>query len=234
MDWKALSDAYPEEKDTIRAARLMRERMEAETARMDVPRIERTCRDMDDLSEFAPLIAGACTSVWKDVTGKAPAFDMAEALATIAKGETRFDLDENDTQRLLAVARLAYSLLVKRLRERHPHLVPSSWSSGDCPFCGEQARIGFDDEDRRTLECVVCGHSWRFPRLTCPFCLNNDHTSLGYFEAEGLQGVRVYFCRKCSHYVKIVDRRKRPSRDAETEDSITLELDHLAQREGFS
>jgi hypothetical protein len=35
-------------------------------------------------------------------------------------------------------------------------------------------------------------------------------------------------------YYKVVDRKARPSHDAETEDALTLELDDLARKENFS
>ncbi|MRR14586.1 formate dehydrogenase accessory protein FdhE, partial [archaeon] len=89
-------------------------------------------------------------------------------------------------------------------------------------------------EDKRTLSCLSCGHSWRVGRMQCPVCHNTDNESLGYFEADGIDNVRVYFCRSCTHYIKVVDAKVRIVHDAETEDALTLELDGLARQEGFT
>jgi FdhE protein len=132
-----------------------------------------------------------------------------------------------------AVAQNSLSRLLHLLREKNAQLIPGSWSQGDCPFCGAYSRIGFDAEDSRTLHCLSCGHAWRFARLKCPSCGNSDFNTLGYFEAEGIEGVRVSFCRECNRYFKIVDVKKKTAHDAETEDALTMELDDLAAKEGF-
>lgn len=69
--------------------------------------------------------------------------------------------------------------------------------------------------------------------MSCPTCANHDHNTLGYFEVEGFQGVRVHYCRSCTHYYKVVDTKVRASLDAETHDTLSLELDEIAAREGF-
>lgn len=234
MDWETLLKAYPTQTDIILGVRYLRERVENAMAGVDAPKLDGPCRAMDDLGDFVPVIAPACTLAWKDITGASPSFDMAEALKALAvEGDTP-EMAQADRERLEAIAQNAFSRLLNLLREKNPHLIPREWNQGDCPFCGSYARIGFDEEDRRTLHCLSCGHSWRFPRLRCPSCGNTDHTTLGYFEAEGIEGVRVHFCRECSRYLKVVDRKVRSAHDAETDDALTLELDELAKKEQFS
>lgn len=225
--------AYPEQTNIILSVRTLREKIDHAIKDVEIPMLTEPFRDMKDPRLLVELLTPLCTRVWKDATGAGPAFDMASALSMlVAKGDLP-EMAEEDRGRLDAIARSAFSRLLFLLRTKNERLLPEGWNKGDCPFCGEYARIGFDEEDKRTLHCLTCGHSWRFPRITCPSCGNTDHTTLGYFEADGIDGVRVYFCRECMRYLKVVDRRARPDHDAETEDALTMEMDELARKESF-
>lgn len=234
MDWNAIIKAYPQQTDVILGVKTLRERIDRAIEGIEIPVIDQPCRDMQDLSSLVPDLTAACEQVWMELTGAEPVFGMAEALTALTvKGDVP-EMREEDRERLEAIAQNAFSRYLFLLREKNSHLVPPEWNKGVCPFCGEYARIGFDEEDKRTLHCLSCGHFWRFPRIKCPSCGSSDHTSLGYFEATGIDGVRVYFCRECMRYLKVVDRKARPGNDAETEDALTLELDELAKKENFS
>ena len=70
--------------------------------------------------------------------------------------------------------------------------------------------------------------------MSCPFCDNENHSELAYFEAEEYKGYRVNICRKCNSYIKAtieydLNRRHIPVLDA----LYTLELDSSAAGEGF-
>jgi transcription elongation factor Elf1 len=108
--------------------------------------------------------------------------------------------------------------------------------SGRCPVCGAEPFIAeFDEEDgRKRLSCGLCGTRWRFPRLKCPFCGNEDQAKLGYLEVEGLEGYRAYVCDVCRGYVKAVDRRViSPAPSPELADAVTPELDEAALERGY-
>jgi Zn ribbon nucleic-acid-binding protein len=233
MNWDAVMQAYPSQTDEIRGVRSLREKIDHALDAVEIPEIKTTCRELADLTGFASLIAPACVTVWREVTGSDPDFDMGKALASAAFGDEDDAIQDPGSDLLRSVAQNAFSRLLHLLRQRNTHLMPESWPGGDCPFCGTYPRIGFDAEDKRTLHCLSCGHAWRFPRLKCPRCNNADFNTQGYFEAEGVAGVRVSFCRECNHYFKIVDTKVRSADDPETEDALTMELDDLAQKEGF-
>lgn len=234
MDWNAVIRAYPDQTNIVLSVRTLRDKIDQAIGDVELPLLTESFRDMKDTDSLVLLIAPVCTRVWKEVTGADPAFDMIRAISAIVGEGDLSGMADEERGRLEAIVRSAFSRFLFLLRTKNGRLVPERWNRGDCPFCGEYARIGFDEEDKRTLHCLTCGHTWRFPRLKCPSCGNADHTSLGYFEADGVNGVRVYFCRECMRYIKIVDRRVRPDHDAETEDALTLELDDLAKKENFS
>jgi len=113
-----------------------------------------------------------------------------------------------------------------------------SWLRGYCPVCGSQPVMGElrKDEGQRFLQCSSCGFQWRFKRLTCPFCGNEDlkkHRHF-YIEKEG-KGYRVDVCEECKKYIKTIDLREvRAEVIPIVEDMSTLHLDIIAQKEGYT
>ena len=110
------------------------------------------------------------------------------------------------------------------------------WWRGICPICGSLPFIAeLREEGERFLVCSSCNFEWRFGRLKCPFCENEDHKELRYFysEKEG-KANRVDVCDKCKTYIKAIDVRELPSDCISfAEDAGTLYLDLLAQAEGY-
>ncbi len=234
MNWEAILKAYPEQKDVIEAMRSVREKIERAMGALNVPEISKPYRDMEDSGPFIPLIAPACTAVWKECIGAEPAFDMTSAIEAVLLDKDLPSLPEKEADTLFAIIQDALSRFVHLLKEKNPQVLPETWLRGDCPFCGASVTIAFDAEEKRELHCLSCSHSWRFPRLRCPSCGNTDQNTLGYFDAEGIDGARVYFCQGCKGYYKVIDTRVRIETDPETEDALTMELDELALKEGFT
>ena len=111
------------------------------------------------------------------------------------------------------------------------------WRRGYCPMCGSLPFIAeLREEGERFLVCSLCGFEWRFMRLKCPFCENEDHKGLRYFyiEKEG-KANRVDVCEKCKRYIKAVDTQEVGGEVIPlVEDMGTLYLDILAQKEGYT
>jgi hypothetical protein len=232
MDWELLIRTYPSEKEAIIRAKSLREMVDIAMNGMDIPLLEGPCLE-DRLLSFVPDLAHLCSSVWKDYSGSEPPFDMAEVLHAYANKVGIPEIEGVNDDALQVIVTHAFSHQLHLLREKNAQSIPAAWSQGNCPFCGTYPRIGFDTESGRVLHCPMCGHSWLFPRMRCPVCSNEDHTTLGYFEAEGLAGIRVCFCHACKHYIKVMDTKDGASPDPETEDALSLEFDKLALNEGF-
>lgn len=67
------------------------------------------------------------------------------------------------------------------------------------------------------------------------YCGNQDRTGHDYPTADGETGHRVDGCRKCNRYLKVVDSRELGAGlPMDIEDVVTLHLDILARKEGFS
>ena len=111
------------------------------------------------------------------------------------------------------------------------------WWKGYCPVCGSEPFMAeLREEGARFLVCSSCNFAWRFNRLKCPFCENEDHTKLRYFqtEKEG-KAYRIDVCDNCKMYIKTVDTNELGEEVIPIiEDAGTLYLDILAQKEGYT
>ncbi len=110
-----------------------------------------------------------------------------------------------------------------------------TWQHGFCPFCGAAAGLAeIRGEGKRILHCPLCRTEWEFPRLQCPYCANRDHEKLTYFQKAGEMIYRVDLCLACRNYLKTVDGRElSDALEMELEDYLTLDLDRLAQEQGY-
>jgi len=157
--------------------------------------------------------------------------DHAEYLAALSKKlgvkqETLLFLAKNSIKPILE----AYAEQLKEFVDQE------KWWRGYCPICGSAPFMAaFREEGARFLVCSSCGYEWRFVRLKCPFCENDNHENLRYFytEKEG-RAYRVDVCEKCKRYIKTVDTNEVAEVILPLEDIGTLYLDVLAQNEGYT
>jgi FdhE protein len=137
---------------------------------------------------------------------------------------------------LLFLAKMALKPSLQLIRNSLSEKIDKEgWNRGYCPLCGSQPEISyFNETGTRYLHCELCGEEWAYSRLKCPFCGNDDHHTLGYFQAEEEEGFRVDFCRKCHRYLKTIDKRVfEESAPMELENLATIHLDMLAGEHGF-
>ena len=111
------------------------------------------------------------------------------------------------------------------------------WWKGYCPICGSKPIIAAlrKKEGERFLLCSSCGFEWRFSRMKCPFCGNQEREGHKYFYIEKEdKGYRVDVCKKCKKYIKTIDTREMfEDVVLPVEDIGTLHLDIIAQKEGY-
>jgi FdhE protein len=115
-------------------------------------------------------------------------------------------------------------------------LIPKdSWHKNYCPICGGSPDLGYMEKEvgGRWLVCSRCDSEWAYPRLQCPYCSNQEQSSLSFFEDErGLY--RLYVCNKCKCYLKVIDLRKTDSEVLLPLERIyTLDLDFQARKKGY-
>ncbi len=127
---------------------------------------------------------------------------------------------------------------LEKVVEKYGSIVAGiGWVEGYCPICGKDPKIGEirEEEGRRFLFCTQCGFEWRFRRIKCPFCGNEEQQTLAYFTIEGEEKYRVDVCNECKRYIKTVDfRESKEEANLDVEDIATLHLDMLANEEGYN
>jgi len=130
-----------------------------------------------------------------------------------------------------------YETYAKELKD---YVDQERWWKGYCPICGSEPYISElknegGAEGARFLVCSSCNFEWRFNRVKCPFCENDNHEKLRYFytEKEG-KAYRVDVCDNCKRYIKTVDANELGTDFIPLlEDIGTLHLDIVAQKEGY-
>jgi FdhE protein len=122
--------------------------------------------------------------------------------------------------------------------ELKDHVDQEHWLKNYCPVCGSKPFMAelSEKEGKRFLICPSCGYKWRFARIRCPYCNNNNHKTLRYFYTEkGGRAYRVDVCDKCKRYIKTIDAKELGEEVIPTiEDVGTMYLDLLAEKQGYN
>jgi FdhE protein len=110
----------------------------------------------------------------------------------------------------------------------------SGWTSGHCPACGGAPDLAvLEGEGARRLLCGRCDSEWTHARVGCPFCGNQEQSSLAYFSTSGGRH-RLYVCEQCHGYLKTLDRRETWETSAlPAERVLAVGLDVAAAHAGY-
>jgi FdhE protein len=160
------------------------------------------------------------------LSGDAEALDLLALGANLPRPSLEFMLRE-----------LVKPLLERRAQALGRLLADQAWELGSCPICGSLPELAFlkGDGGQRWLRCSACAHHWRFKRITCPVCGNEEPDQTGYLYAEGAERERVEVCRQCNKYLVALDIRGLDREPLWQVAALGLvHLDLLAQREGLT
>ena len=149
---------------------------------------------------------------------------------------------------LLMALRAAYGPCIAAQKEALLALAPADlWRTSYCPVCGS-------DPDLSTLEthpepsdflisksgelwhhCPVCAHRWRFMRMTCPGCGNQEHERMTRFSLPDSTHEHIYACEDCRQYLPCLDLVERSEAvDFDLAALGLVYLDAVAQSRGYS
>ena len=109
------------------------------------------------------------------------------------------------------------------------------WLRAYCPTCGSTPAmallVGVDPGRHRFLICGRCRTRWRFRRLGCSFCENEDDSQLAVIGLEQEGGLRVDYCQMCQGYLKTYNAEG--SEHVMLADWTSLHLDVIARDRGL-
>lgn len=110
---------------------------------------------------------------------------------------------------------------------------------GRCPMCGSAPTLATlsREDGQRILHCTLCGESWAFARLECPFCANRDQHTLGMVSLADDDVYSIETCATCKGYVKTVDENGLANGEEVMPlvvEAATLHLDLVAERDGYT
>jgi FdhE protein len=143
---------------------------------------------------------------------------------------------------LLFIGRaLAAPFVAEAVRRFGPHPQVrgvATETPGRCGMCGSPPTMATlrREDGRRILTCGLCGTGWEFPRLACPWCGTRDHEALSILRLSPEDPRWIEACESCRGYIKTVDERRLPVGETiipVVEETATLHLDLLAEREGY-
>jgi FdhE protein len=111
-----------------------------------------------------------------------------------------------------------------------------TWQRGYCWACGAWPRLGElrGVELAHYLRCAACGSHWRWQRLECPYCGNDDFRSLQTLTVEGEPRFRISVCDRCKGYLKVGNAFDPPPAEfLALDDVASLHLDVVAIERGY-
>ena len=78
---------------------------------------------------------------------------------------------------------------------------------GSCPVCNGEPAVSYmiGEGGKRYLICFRCESHWRYRRLGCPFCGEEDTELSGYFysDHEDYRNLSASVCGSCNSYIKV-------------------------------
>ncbi|MBP2627563.1 MAG: putative formate dehydrogenase accessory protein FdhE [Firmicutes bacterium] len=85
----------------------------------------------------------------------------------------------------------------------------ASWDKNECPVCGDSPGFACLEQEvgRRLLVCGACLTQWRYKRIGCAFCKEENPEKLKIVTAEEFPGWLATVCLTCNGYLKTADLR---------------------------
>lgn len=179
---------------------------------------------------------------WTSLCLKAVVHGEAEAL-DLAAGQAAVSPDF-----LLMALRAAYGPCIAANRPALLALAPADlWRNAHCPVCGSDPDLAVLENHPDPSEflisksgelwhhCPVCAHHWRFVRMICPGCGNQEHERMTRFSLPDFPHEHIYACEDCQQYLPCLDTvEKSEPVDFDLAALGLVHLDAVAQSRGYT
>jgi FdhE protein len=122
------------------------------------------------------------------------------------------------------------------------HTLGDEWevaegASALCPLCASRPQLSILETEgegaKRLLLCSVCSTQWRFKRVCCPACGEEQFSKLAYHTASDFPHLRVETCESCHKYIKCVDLTAHGLAVPVVDEIAAIPLDIWAREQGY-
>jgi FdhE protein len=227
---QVLEEEYPAATEFLRFYR--------EVARFQ-KQVEQT---LPPVSASAPMFSFNPSEISDPVRGHADALlallqrvappDLAQTAAILA---TVADWDPMDTA-VCFITRVLMQPYAEHLARGTVLEQPAA--SPTCPVCGELPVAAVlrpeGDGGKRSLVCSLCSTEWKFRRLLCPKCGEEDQHRLPVYTAEPYPHVRIEACDTCRTYLKSIDMTRNGLAVPEVDELASVPLDLWAADNNYT
>src|SRR5215813_10427026 len=113
----------------------------------------------------------------------------------------------------------------------------ANWQRGYCPICGGWPVLAElrGVELALFLRCSACVSAWRWRRIACSYCGNEDFRTLRTLQIDGEMRFRISVCERCHGYLKVGNAFDPPPAELlALDDLASVQLDVAAIERGFS
>jgi hypothetical protein len=110
----------------------------------------------------------------------------------------------------------------------------AGWRHHICPLCGGEPDLAvITPAAERLLICSRCAARWKFDQIACPYCLNDDRSTITSLASRDGR-YRLSCCDSCMRYIKAYDARRAGRPVLPMVDGVaTLPLDAAAMQRGY-
>jgi len=192
------------------------------------------------ISEIAPPVLAEAAATLRTV----PEEQLAALLDTYAS----LDLDSEDTESETGVIDFFPKAFLQPYATALAHAIrgdddqaSGEWDVAEgiarCPMCGGRPQVSILRPEghgaSRSLACSLCPTEWRFKRVHCLACGEEEFERLVNQYAEEFPHVRMSACNTCRTYIKEVDLSKELEAVPVVDEIATMPLDIIAAERGY-
>ncbi len=169
-------------------------------------------------------------------TGRASVIELAGA--TLKEDPEYFEKRSKEhkinPRTLLFIANSLIQPLLEEIARQLDSSFLELWWEAQCPICGKRPVVARIRNRKRYLVCAFCGAEYLADLFLCVHCGNLDPKTLAFLQIETKPWLRIDYCEKCKHYLKVIDddKMKTPFPNG-LEDVLTISLDRVAKEAGL-
>jgi hypothetical protein len=190
-------------------------------------------------SEDPDMVTAAITGLLEEPAGLSGLVDAYMAGGDSGLREKTLSMDQDSPEIAMFVIFNAFKSIFLSAGHRFSEVQTDQWNHGRCPVCGGEPAVSYmaGEGGKRFLICHRCETNWRFRRLVCPYCENENpsESSFLYVEEPAYKRMTGYICDKCRYYIKTwrVEDEELGALHPEVEDLKTPAFDTAMESEGY-